>query len=300
LRVSAKSALPPKDLRRRVGWATYDSLSGGAVEEPGLLQWRYVKSLLPHDWNSVGKQILDYGCGVGRVLRPALGEDPQAEFWACDVHASSIQWLASQVPSSVRVLPIPEWPPTDLPSDHFDLVYAFSVFTHLTDSWSAWLLELHRLLKDDGLLLLTVFGPGHTSFGEEPISEDIIGMNILNPSASWDIGGPLIAHSEWWLRAHWGRAFDIVDLRAGETSGAPPLFGQSGVVMRKRPGQYTIEDVERAEPGEARELAAAQQNVMSLRREIARDSIYLTSRSWRLTAPLRAVGRSARKYLDRS
>lgn len=88
------------------------------------------------------------------------------------------------------------------PDGQFDLIFAFSVFTHLVDSWSAWLLELHRVLKVGGLLIVTVFGPGHSSVGEEPVGEEIIGMNILYPSATWDLGGPLVLHSEWWLRAH--------------------------------------------------------------------------------------------------
>jgi SAM-dependent methyltransferase len=271
-----RTRLPPKRLRRRVGWEVFPRLSPDAVDDPGLEQWRYFKSLLPGDGSAAGRQILDFGCGVGRVLIPAVRDAPEAEFWGCDVHAPSIEWLRPRVPQRVHVLHTAESPPSELPGAHFDLVYAYSVFTHLMDSWSAWLVELHRVLRDDGLLIATVFGPGHSAFGREPISEESIGMNVLNPSASWDIGGPLVAHSEWWLRAHWGRAFEIVDLHAGDPAGPPPLFGQSGVVMRKRPGRFTVEDLERPEPGEPREFAALRQNVMSLRREIARDSVYLT------------------------
>ncbi len=73
----------------------------------------------------------------------------------------------------------PQWPPLDGPDQQFDLIYAFSVFTHLLDSWSASLIELHRLLKDDGVLAVTVFGPGHEAFGEEPIGDDVTGMDVL-------------------------------------------------------------------------------------------------------------------------
>ena len=37
------------------------------------------------------------------------------------------------------------------PDGAYDLVLAVSVFTHLTASWSAWLVELHRVLADGGL-----------------------------------------------------------------------------------------------------------------------------------------------------
>ena len=48
-----------------------------------------------------------------------------------------------------------EQPPLDFPDDHFDLVTALSVFTHITDGWSDWLLEIRRVLKPGGLLIAT-------------------------------------------------------------------------------------------------------------------------------------------------
>ncbi len=42
----------------------------------------------------------------------------------------------------------------------FDLIWAVSVFTHLAETWSAWLLELHRVLKPGGILLATFMGEG--------------------------------------------------------------------------------------------------------------------------------------------
>ena len=150
------------------------------------------------------------------------------------------------------------WPPIAQPDASFELIYAFSVFTHLVDSWSAWLLELHRMLSDDGLLIVTVFGPGQSAFGEEPVAEASTGMNVLYPS--------------------------------------PPLFGQGVLVLRKRPGVYTSEELERPEPAEPREISALRQNVSSLRREIARHEIVLSSHSWRLTAPLRAAAQLARNW----
>jgi hypothetical protein len=64
--------------------------------------------------------------------------------------------------------------------------------------------------------------------------------------------------------------------------------------MRKRPGSFTVEELERPEADEPRELLALRGNVLSLRREIARHSVVLNSRSWRLTAPLRVAARRIR------
>lgn len=299
IRIAAMGRLPPDGLMRRVGWDVFARNPADVFEERGALQWQLVKSLLPERWSLDGKRVLDFGCGAGRVLAPAISEDPQAEFWGCDLHAPSVAWLREHLSLGERAFQTAAWPPIDQPDASFELIYAFSVFTHLVDSWSAWLLELHRVLSDDGLLIVTVFGPGQSAFGEEPVAEASTGMNVLYPSASWDVGGPLVLHSEWWLRAHWGRAFEIVSLRPGDPGGAPPLFGQGVLVLRKRPGAYTSEELERSEPGEPREVSALQQNVMSLRREIARHEIVLSSHSWRLTAPLRAAAQLARNWRAR-
>lgn len=270
-------------------------------EERGRLQWQFVKTLLPAGWEFNDRRVFDFGCGVGRTLLPALESDPQAEYWGCDVHESSIEWLRHQVSPPTNVFCSPEWPPLSISDEHFDLIYAFSVFTHLDESWSAWLVELHRLLKPDGILIVTVYGPGHETFGGEPVQEDILGMNVLFPFNSWDIGGPLVAHSEWWLRAHWGRAFEIVELRPGHPAGPPPLFGQAVVVLRKRPGPVEPGELERPEPGEPRELDALRANVASLRRELStKIEIYESSLSWRITTPIRKLGAVLRKVRRRS
>jgi len=290
--------LPPEALVRRVGWDLHTRDPVEAYEERGGEQWRLIKSLLPEGWTFAGKRVLDFGCGAGRVVRHALLEDPGGEYWGCDIDSRSVDWMRAHLSPPLHVFKTEDWPPAPQPDGQFDLIYALSVFTHLLDSWSAWLLELHRLLAEDGVLIVTVFGPGIGAHGEVPIGEEINGMNVLEPGTEWEDGGPLIVHSEWWLRAHWGRAFEIVELRRGVPSGPPPLFGQGVVVMGRRPGTFSRADLERLEPDEPREFAAVQQNVASLRREVEGQAAvirtFATSRSWRLTRPLRSIARLLR------
>lgn len=285
---------PPAELIRRVGWQIHSRDPQEVYEKRGREQWEFTRSLLPEDWSFAGRRVLDFGCGIGRMLRNGPEDDPAGEYWGCDIDERSIAWLERHASPPLHVFRAGELPPTSLPDRHFDLIYSYSVFTHLSDSWSAWLLELHRLLKDDGFLIVTVV-VGHTEFMGLAIGEDEVGMNVFAPYTPWDGGGPLIFHSRWWLRAHWGRLFEIVELRDGDPAGSPPLYGQGVIVMRKRAVTLTIEDLERPEPGEDREWKALRGNVASLSTELGWHTIYLTSRSWRITAPMRAAGRWLRR-----
>jgi SAM-dependent methyltransferase len=282
---------------RRVGWDIHGD-PAQVYERRGQLQWRLIKSLWPGDWSSEPRRVLDFGCGAGRIVRHALVEDPELECWGCDIDANSVRWLREHLSPPLHAVQVDEWPPTPFEDSGFDLVYAFSVFSHLVDSWSAWLLELHRILADDGVLIATVFGPGAVQYGQVPIAEDTSGMNLFKPGTPWDDGGPLVVHSEWWLRSHWGRGFEILALHPGDPTAAEPLFGQAVLVMRKRPVPLTREALERPEPGEHRELLAARENVATLRGEVEElrreNEVFATSRSWRLTAPLRRMARAGR------
>jgi SAM-dependent methyltransferase len=197
----------------------------------------------------------------------------------------------------------PEIPvPLPLEGGSFDLIWAISVFTHITDEWSAWLLELHRLLREDGLLIATFHDePMADLLFPEPWDEDRVGMNVLDYGNPWEEGGPNVLHSRWWIEEHWGRAFEIVSLRGGgfPTGSDHATAGQGLAVMRKRAVEVSAEELERIDPGEPREIEALRHNLRQLHTERQRRMEQITSsRSWRLTRPLRwaaGLARSAPK-----
>lgn len=306
--------VPPPELQTRVAGPLSDDRN---YEVNGRRARDTIVDLLPPDWSWEGKRVLDFGCGPGRVLRQFLPEADRAKLHGCDMYAPSIEWLERHVPENVEVFTNPRLPPLEYPDSHFDLIWAVSVFTHLTDSWSRWLLELHRLLGSDGLLIATFHG-GEDFKGmeiyDETWDEDRIGMNVLRPGTSWEDGGPAVFHSHWWLEAHWGRAFEIEQIH-------PTGFGrlsQGVVLLRKKDVELEPEDLERPEPGETRELEAVSHNVRQLCKEIAflrserehhlhvqRElealvDTFRTSHSWRLTAPLRRLASAAKDRRGRS
>ena len=183
-----------------------------------------------------------------------------------------------------------EQPPLDFPDDHFDLVTALSVFTHITDGWSDWLLEIRRVLKPGGLLIAT--------FLDSMVARRLIGLpwdeerggmgafGFADPETSF----PNVFHSHWWLREHRGRAFEIVELRPGERA-----MSQGWAVLRGREVELTPEQLEREDPDDRRYYEARRYQFELLRAEgeelrrraRQRDEELVQSASWRLTAPLR-------------
>jgi len=78
-----------------------------------------------------------------------------------------------------------------------------------------------------------------------------------------------VFHSEWWLRTHWGRAFDVLKVaRPPRRADGSPDTTHSYIVLRKRPVEPTAAELERVDPSEPRELASLQTNARLLRREI--------------------------------
>jgi len=101
-------------------------------------------------------RVLDFGCGCGRTIRWLL--DGSAEFHGVDVDVEGIDWCRKNLPRGHFLATAPT-PPLPYPDEYFDVVYCFSVFTHLDEAMQdLWLAEMKRILKPGALLFLTVHG----------------------------------------------------------------------------------------------------------------------------------------------
>jgi SAM-dependent methyltransferase len=285
--VTLREQVPPPELSSRIGGAAseYDTIGAGHAAA--------IRSLLPRDWGWAGRRILDFGCGTGRTLVHLEADARDAELWGCDIDAPSIQWAQQNLSPPLNFVVNDELPPIHLPSASFDLAYGMSVFTHLVDTWSAWLLEMRRLLKPGGYGIFSFLGEGmfRALTGRE-WDADRVGMLGLDVGRPWAIGGPNALHSEWWLREHWGRAFEIVDVK--------PYWDESSrsghglvVVRRDERDDPTTEELERIDATDPREVESLRLNLeLSNERSAALWTDFwatTTTRSWKAAARLRRV-----------
>lgn len=254
------TAYPPARLARRVGCLPEGRNNLEGYLELGRETRNAIERLLPQEWSWDGARVLDFGCGAGRTLRHFLEEAKRCTFYGCDIDQPSLDWFSARFSPPFELLHNGDRPPINLPSGSIDLIYAISVFTHITVEWSAWLVELHRLLAPNGILIATFMGEG---MGErvsgEPWDEDRIGMTVFAPHQEWDVGGPMVLHSPWWIHERWGRLFDIANFHPSGFGDGAPIFGAHDhgvVVLRKTEKSCSVEALEKPNPDDPRELLA--------------------------------------------
>jgi SAM-dependent methyltransferase len=101
-------------------------------------------------------RVLDFGCGWGRLLRLLLKDVPAEGLHGVDPWQRSIDLCREhRIPCP---LALSDYIPRSLPFEGpFDLVYAFSVFTHLSESTARTALAtLRSAVSGRGLLCLTI------------------------------------------------------------------------------------------------------------------------------------------------
>lgn len=150
---------PPLELRTRVA---------GSADEAWFLE-SGARSVREFNAAATAAQIdlspplnlLDFGCGCGRVLRHLVQRFPHYTFFGADTDEETIAWLRDNPPPGARldVMKLGELPPLPLGSSSIDLVYCHSVFTHLPESVGfAWLEELGRVVKPGGWMSVSFHG----------------------------------------------------------------------------------------------------------------------------------------------
>ncbi len=103
------------------------------------------------------KAVLDFGCGYGRIARLFYYFVDPSMFYGVDPWDESIRLCAES--GLTENFHVSDYLPTDLPtgSRSFDLIYAFSVFTHLSERATRTSIRtLLRKLSANGMLTITI------------------------------------------------------------------------------------------------------------------------------------------------
>jgi SAM-dependent methyltransferase len=146
--------LPEEELQRQsVGGAGDEALRAGAVI---YRTFRRIYEAYRGELASA-EAILDFGCGWGRVLRFFLKDVEPDRLWGVDQYKRMIEVCRETIHWGNFSLIKPA-PPIEFADSTFDLIFCFSVFSHLSeDVHRQWIDEFARILKPGGLLVATTW-----------------------------------------------------------------------------------------------------------------------------------------------
>ena len=151
---------PPPEL----AFDAYNHVDWTIYRETGLAHARFFARVICEALPGCERlEVLEWGCGPGRIVRhmPFALTGRVRSVTGTDSNAESIAWCTANLPEIrfVRNTQAARLPFTDA---SFDVVYAYSVFTHLSESAQIeWARELRRVLRVGGLLICTTQGQSY-------------------------------------------------------------------------------------------------------------------------------------------
>ncbi|QSX79647.1 glycoside hydrolase family 99-like domain-containing protein [Agrilutibacter solisilvae] len=231
---------------------------GRRIMTDALMFRNFMKSLLAEHARPLAAdtRILEFGCGWGRILRTFLDEvSPEylvgidAQEWMLDVARQTTRRPGYDMYWRTEALP-----QGDLPAESFDLIYAYSVFSHLSEkAANAWIAEFARILAPGGLVCVTTRPRKHMQVWENAhehtehtdgyakvfanAQRDLErydrGEFIFHPGGSHELKDELYGEAvvpEAYARKHWTKDLEFV----GYFEDYAKSYLQPAIVLRKK------------------------------------------------------------------
>jgi len=184
--------------------------------------------------------VLDFGCGVGRVIRHWSDRaDSGLQIVGTDCNPALIRWCRSRL-GFATFLENRLDGRIDAPDQSFGLVYALSVFTHLSVVRQRhWMDELFRVLRPGGYAWITLHGAVY--------------RDGLNPDqqARFDRGELIVVgerlegsnhcaafHPPAYVTAHLARNWELIEFHPSGARGNPH---QDAYLLRRPAQRLTCE-----------------------------------------------------------
>jgi ubiquinone/menaquinone biosynthesis C-methylase UbiE len=182
--------------------------------------------------------ILDFGCGWGRYMRFFYRDVSWDRLYGVDPWHEAIE-ICKRTEVNGQLIKCNLLPSLPLRDGMFKLIFAYSVFSHLSPmAANAWIAELARITAPGGLVMLTTQGRTFIDFceslrGAPPATEwhRFLQQSFVDTAQAkrdYDSGQYLYAPSsggpelpseiygeamipEGYVRANWSKHFDVVD-----------------------------------------------------------------------------------------
>jgi SAM-dependent methyltransferase len=226
---------PLPDCSNREGYCGRDHL---AYWLHGYRDYRKILAVIPD--GLVRGRYFDFGGSTGRVFRHFAFQSNAWDVWSSDFKINSVEWNLRHFPTTIKTLLNNSNPSLPLPDGYFDLVTAFSVFTHINEPEIAWLLELRRILKVGGIACISVHDEAtwqnqspqlrEAMLRDRPEIADLPMFPEQKTVVPWREDDPYncnVFHAREHIARVWGRFFEICAVR--------PLYleAQALVVCRR-------------------------------------------------------------------
>lgn len=191
-------------------------------------------------------KVWDFGVGWGRIIRFFMREINEENLVGTDCYPEALDICRATMPR-FKIEENGIFPPTKFEAGCFDIVYLFSVFSHLSEeAHLKWVKEFARCLKPGGLLVATTRSRNHILFlgeqrrkrlGAQGMYQSTVAVeafpDVEKTLKAYDNGefcyaptgggGPLDASfygeaciPEAYARKHWNEWFDVREMRVAD------------------------------------------------------------------------------------
>jgi SAM-dependent methyltransferase/uncharacterized protein YoxC len=206
----------------------------------GLGDYLFIKQMLQQQGAKLHSEfrLLDLGCASGRVLRHFAAHEEDLTLYGADINRNNVTWARTYLPSNITVFQNTVLPQLPLESNSLDLVYGCSLFTHIDEQETTWLLEVYRVLKPGGMAFFTIHSdrtwseitPDHYLFhlftgrpheirginGSEVtadlFTQDMPGDRIVFAATDVVINNTNVFHSINYIKQKWSNIFKVVQI----------------------------------------------------------------------------------------
>jgi len=211
----------------------WNGTSGAALAAQSVCFYRRLKQAWAEhgsgDMSAV--KVLDFGCGWGRLTRMLARDVDPGNLYGCDPVESILEVCrANRVPAE---LARSEFLPGTIPFETgFNMVFSFSVFTHISERAHLASLEaIHESLEPGGIFIATIRPPSYLDFNPlmKPVLDELpadrkaalAGSKYLfaphESEGHPQFGGEQMDYGETvitlpYVRKNWTRWFDLLDV----------------------------------------------------------------------------------------